>query len=277
MNIPPRFRWLSAAILFGVVLGVAGVYLKRSSDVFRQHQEAVPKLQAMESSGVDELKEIVATGQPPENVAGRIYDYTDRIGEVASTMGAAERKPLLAAQRVFAQMAPQMAVYEKTFKELDAAGGSSPATLGSQEVIRDRIAMVKRFQVANHALLEFYRSVETSYRVELDKEGLTSAVKSQVMNGFRNGACVDVNLTIRESDEKIAVILLKLLELFSREWGDWKVQDAGELAFEHDVALTEYHVLQDELRAVSARQQAAQKELLKRTEQQQKQKRPGSA
>jgi hypothetical protein len=263
-----RILWLTLAIVAGAGLGAVIVYFSRLG--LPDSRKALRQLEELDKNSLTALKESVGNDHVPDNISGRIQDYTVRIGEAAAGLGVNERKPVLAAQRVFLPMVGLMADYEKAFKELDSAGGSSPATLVSQEVIQERIVLARRLLAANQALLGFFRSVEAQYRVELEKEALPGEMKTQVMSGFRTGASIDLYLKIRESDDQLTASVLKLLELLSRSWGTWSVQPKGELAFERKADLAEYQTLQSEMLAATERQRSAQKELLQRAEQQQR-------
>lgn len=268
MNVSRRTLWLALAVVVGAGLGAGIVYFSRLG--LPTSRSALRQLEELDKNSLTALKESVGRDQIPENISGRIQDYTIRIGEAAAGLGVNERKPVLAAQRVFVPMVGLMADYEKAFKDLDSAGGSSPATLVSPEAILDRIALARRLLAANQALLEFFRSVEAQYRVELEKEALPGAIKSQVMSGFRTGASIDLYLKIRENDGQLTAAVLQILELLSRSWGTWSVQPKGELAFERKSDLAEYQLRQKEMLAATERQRAAQKELLRRAEQQQR-------
>ncbi|MDB6173638.1 MAG: hypothetical protein JWL59_2949 [Chthoniobacteraceae bacterium] len=248
-------------ILFVTCLGFVGMELDRRELLpWRNYSHATGR-QSEQPPG-----KLVEPSQVPEDVAARIKDFTARISEAATAMNPNERKALLATQRVFAPLVPKMAAYEGAVKMLNDAGITSPATLVSQETLRERITMIKRLKQANHALLEFYRNIEKNYQQELGKEKLPLEVKKDAMGGFRRGASIEANLAVRECDEQIQTTRLQILEFLDREWGAWKVQPAGELAFEHDSALSEYMALQETLRLTSQRQQAAQKELITRSE-----------
>lgn len=259
---------MALAIMAGAGLGAGIVYFSRLG--LRDSSKALRQLEELDKNSLSALRESVGNDQVHGNISGRIQDYTVRIGEAAAGLGVNERKPLLAAQRVFLPMVGLMADYEKAFKDLDSAGGSSPATLVSQEVIQERVILARRLLAANQALLEFFRSVEAQYRMELEKEALPGTMKGQVMSGFRTGASIDLYLKIRESDDQLTASVLRLLELLSRSWGTWSVQPKGNLAFERKSDLTEYQFLQGEMLAATERQRSAQKELLQRAEQPQR-------
>ncbi len=233
-------------------------------------KEGLKELDAIQRGSIDDLKEVVIDGRASENAVQRIEDYTARIGEVAAALKPNERKSLVAAQRVLGRLTPQMAAYENALRELNEAGASAPGTLTSMEVIDDRVKMTERFQSANWALSDFYRDLETNFKAELDKEQLPETMKAEVMGGFRRGASVDINLTIRECDQEIAANLLATLELFKKQWGLWTVEPDGTLAFDDNAPFGEYTALQEKLRSAGERQQSAQKELLKRAEQEQR-------
>ncbi|MES2571933.1 MAG: hypothetical protein V4710_18005 [Verrucomicrobiota bacterium] len=172
-----RFRLLMAIGLI-VGVGIVGVTLDRCGKFPGRLYRGALQNDATPGDPVDILKESPSGGPGPEDVAARINDYTARISEAAAAMNPNERKALLAAQRVFAPMVPKMAAYERAVKTLNDAGITSPATLSSQEVLRERIGMIRRLKLANNALLEFYRNVEKNYRLELDKEKLPPTVKT---------------------------------------------------------------------------------------------------
>ena len=251
-------------IVLLIALAFGGWWLLRKQSARQNDQASIGQLDSIRKDSVDALRETLSSGQTPDNVSDRIQDYTEKIGAAAAAMSAQERKPLMAAQRVFAPMAAKMAAYEVALKELNSAGAALPETLTSPEAIALRIGMVNRFLSANHELQEFCRGVDKSYSAELDKEDLPGAMKGNIIGGFRRGAAVDLNLRIREDDEQIATTLMSILELLSREWGKWKVQPQGEVSFDHEAARGEYSNHQEQLLRITDRQRAAQEELLHR-------------
>lgn len=205
-----------------------------------------------------------------EKIAARIHDYTMKIGDAALAMKPEERKPLFAAQRVYAQMAKPMAAYEEAFKQLSDAGFASAATLRTPESIAERLEMVRHFEIANRDLREFYKHIDKRYREEIEKEELPAATRAGVIEGFRRGANVDLNLTIRRCDDQLAKALRRVLELMTREWGQWKVAPDGDALFLNESARAEYAELLKQIRATTEQQQNAQRELLLRTQEQER-------
>jgi hypothetical protein len=162
-------------------------------------------------------------------------------------------------------LAPLLQTYAHELKALQEEGFSAPASLSSRDAIRARSESVSRFDKANADLLTFYRRVEEAYRAELKKERLSELVQTQAVEGFRAGAHIPLNITIREADAALARLMQKTLGILDENWGRWRVAENDEVLFDEANALAQFSAVQNELQQTAERQRRAQTELLEAT------------
>jgi hypothetical protein len=205
-------------------------------------------------------EEVPSDGTSVEQAASKIQSYTNRIATTAAAMGPENRKALFATQRVFAKLAPLVAAYEAALRDLNQAGGATPATLKSREDLAARIGLVRQFMSAGRSVWQFYSELEKNFGNELAREKLPESTRREVLVAFRRGASIDENLLIRDCDREIGAGLLEVLELLRRYWGGWSVRGSA-ILFEEDAMLGEYLAIQEKVRLATERQQQAQKQL----------------
>lgn len=202
--------------------------------------------------------------------ARRLKEFKSTLEEAAGKLNPEERKPLLAAQELVARIQPQMAEYEATMKALAEARYVAPASIKTVEELKDRRALVQRFDDANEALIRYFKNAERDYRDALGKLGVADNLKQGVLEGFRRGGNFELNLKIHESNRQLAVSMQEMLKLLNREWGAWRTDERGAAIFDHEDAVKEFETLQGELTAAAARHDAAEKKLIERAAKSQK-------
>jgi hypothetical protein len=227
-----------------------------------QRAEGLRQLDAARNDMVDALRRSVETGEPVEDPAKHLQEYDARLTNATEHLSAAERRPVIAGQRVLARLTPLLQNYTRELKTLENEGFTKPASLASREAIHARAEAVSRFDKANAELLTFYRGVEDAYREELKKERINEMALRQAVDGFRAGANIPLNITIREADAALAQLMQKTLDLLDRSWGRWRVADTGEVLFDEDEALAQFSAVQNELQQTAERQRVAQNELI---------------
>jgi hypothetical protein len=256
-----------AIVLGAVALGGAfgvGVWVGRLSMKPHASGEALAKIESARIKAVKAATQPLGETAGQQSSAQRLEEFRVTLGEAAKNLNAEERKPLQAAQQLVARIQPQMREYEAALKALTVAGFVSPMTLKTQDDIRTRGALVKRFQAANEALADYFKNAEGNYRTALDKLGVNEKMRESVLVGFRRGGNFDLNLEIHEANRQLATTMLEMLKLLSDEWGAWRTNDANEVIFDHVEAVKEFEMLQGQLTFAATRQDAAQKKLIER-------------
>jgi hypothetical protein len=230
-----------------------------------QQAEGLRQLDAARHEMVSSLRRSVENGETVDDPAAQLEDYNARLGRASEHLSDTDRKPVIAGQRVLARLTPLLQTYARELKQLETDGFTAPASLPSRESIQTRSQSVTRFDRANAELLSFYRGVEEAYRAELDKERLSETARTQALEGFRRGANIPLNVTIRETDATLARLMQKTLDLLDKQWGRWHVEESGEVLFDDADALAEFSAVQTELQQTADRQRVAQNELLEAT------------
>jgi len=200
----------------------------------------------------------------PVSGANRLKEFKATLGEAAGKLSADERKPLIAAQELVARVQPKMAEYEASLQALAEARYVAPASIKTQDELKARRELVKRFNDSNEALIQYFENAERDYRAALDKLGVADKVKEGVLAGFRRGGNFDLNLKIHESNRQLAASMLEMLKLLDREWNAWRTNERGAAIFDHEDAVKEFETLQGELTAAAARHESAERALIER-------------
>lgn len=242
-----------------------GVWVGRRSTRPSAIAEVATKIDAARMHAIEMVTQPFAEKSPQFSGAGELENFKATLGEEAQKLNAEERKPLLAAKELVVKIQPQMAEYEASLRELNAAGFVAPATMKTQEELRDRGTLVQRFNTANEALADYFKNAESNYRAALERLGVAGNVKDGVLAGFRRGGNFDVNLKVHEANRQLAATMMEMLKLLGREWGAWKTTGNNEVIFDHEEAVKEFETLQGQLTAAAAREAAAEKELIERT------------
>ena len=232
--------------------------------------EAMAKIESARANVVESAASTPAVGLAPVSGASRLKEFKATLGEAAGKMSTEERKPLLAAQELVARVQPKMAEYETTLKTLSDARYVAPASIKTQEDLKARRSLVKRFNESNEALIRYFQNAESDYRAALDKLGVAINLKEGVLAGFRRGGNFDLNLKIHESNRQLAASMLEMLKLLDREWGFWRTNERGAAIFDHEDAVKEFETLQGELTAAASRHEAAERMLIERAAKSQK-------
>jgi len=249
-----------------LVLAFVAFVVRESGRQYRERQEhrleGLRELDAARDDMVGALRRSVEGGEVTGDPAKQLQEYDARLTAATENLSAAERKPVVAGQRVLGQLTPLLQSYARELKTLQDEGFSTPASLSSREAIHARSEAVSRFEKANADLLTFYRGVEAVYRAELKKERLGDAVEMQAVSGFRSGANIPLNITIREADASLAQLMQKTLDLLDKQWGRWRVTENDEVLFDDEDALAAFSAVQTELEKTAERQRIAQTQLL---------------
>ena len=254
---------LAGVFALGVVSGRRSVQRSVANDAMAKIETARDK--AMEAAATPP-----AADESPMSGASRLNEFKATLSEAAGKMSAEERKPLLAAQELVARVQPQMAEYEATLKALAEARYVAPASIKTQEELKERRALVQRFDDANEALIRYFKNAEHDYRTTLDKLGVADNLKQGVLDGFRRGGNFELNFKIHESNRQLAASMQEMLKLLNREWGAWRTNERGAAIFDHEDAVKEFETLQGELTAAATRHESAEKKLIERATKSQK-------
>ena len=175
-----------------------------------------------------------------------------------------EQKIAEAERRIFAAAPAKQAAYETAFEELNSAGIVHAASLPSRGAIHKRAEMVKRFDDANTALEEIFKSARETLRSELLRQGFSEYTSSKAAARFAERANVELILKIRACDRASNTVFLQLLDLLDTRWGTWKPGAEDRLQFDNIPDANAYNALRQKIVEIGAAQQAAQAEVQRR-------------
>ena len=264
IHLSDRLLAICAGVLALLIVFAAGVLVGRRSVKPGAASEAMAKIENARVQVVEAAAAPAVVGKPPMSGADRLREFKTALREAAGKLNGDERKPLLAARELVAQVQPPMAEYETTLKALADARYVAPASIKTQDDLKARKSLVKRFNESNEALIRYFQNAERDYRAALDKLGVAENVKAGVIDGFRRGGNFDLNLKIHESNRQLAASMFEMLKLLDREWGSWRTDERGAAIFDHEDAVKEFETLQGELTAAAARHEAAERKLIER-------------
>ena len=259
-----------AGILALLMVFAAGVWVGRRTAPPAGAGEAMAKIESERGQAIEAAALSQTAGRAPISGANRLKQFKATLKEAAEKLSEEERKPLLAARELVARMQPQMAEYETTLKALADARYVAPASIKTQDDLKARRSLVKRFSEANEALIRYFENAERDYRAALDKLGVADNLKEGVLDGFRRGGNFDLNLKIHESNRQLAASMQEMLKLLDREWGAWRTDERGAAIFDREDAVKEFETLQGDLTAAAVRHEAAEKKLIERAAMSQK-------
>ncbi|MEO7318503.1 MAG: hypothetical protein ABIZ56_05905 [Chthoniobacteraceae bacterium] len=253
-----------AGILALLMVFAAGVWVGRRSLRPSGAGEAMAKIESERVQAIEAVVLSQTAGRAPISGADRLKQFRATLKEAAEKLSEDERKPLLAARELVARVQPQMAEYETTLKALADARYVAPASIKTQDDLKARRSLVKRFSEANEALIRYFENAERDYRAALDKLGVADNLKQGVLDGFRRGGNFDLNLKIHESNRQLAASMQEMLKLLDREWGGWRTDERGAAIFDREDAVKEFETVQGDLTAAAVRHEAAEKKLIER-------------
>ncbi|MDQ3622678.1 MAG: hypothetical protein M3463_09345 [Verrucomicrobiota bacterium] len=242
----------TAALVVGLTLGFIGGRLT-----------APPRAPDSES-GAPHGQSAAAPYSTPVAVVPASPDPEQLVSDLAANLPPDDRKALEAAQRLMSSVSAQVAEYQEVLATLQQAGLVKPETLNSEGEIDERAVLVRRFAAATEPLVSFFKKLEANFSRELTRVNYPARLRQGVLRGFLKSAHVELNVTIRECDREMANTMLKILELLKREWGAWRVEPDGKVAFTNAAAAQEYQRLAAQLGETARRQETAQNELAAR-------------
>jgi hypothetical protein len=175
-----------------------------------------------------------------------------------------DQKIAEAERQIFAAVPQKQAAYEKAFAELNAAGMVRSASLPTRDSIHQRQEMVKRFDDANTALEEVFKSAEETLRSELLRQGFSEYTSARAAARFAQRANVDLILKIRACDRESDAAFLQLLDLLDARWGAWKPNAADHVLFNSTTDANAYNALRQQIVEIGVTQQSAQAEVQQR-------------
>lgn len=248
---PAVWKQSALLVIVGVACGIAiGALITRS-----RHSAAPPPANPEGSEPAVPLVNAPAASELEKTLS-----------QLTAPLSPDDWKAIQAAQRLMSAIAPKTLAYEKALGELRQAGLVQPDTIKSKEDIDARAQLVRNFKAATDPLVDCYKNFESNYRRELEKLKYPENLRDSVMSDFRKSAQIELNATIRQYDAEMATNMLSTLELLSREWGAWRVDAEGKVAFTNPAAAQEYGRLAAQLAETADRQSAAQADLAKKLE-----------
>jgi len=244
------------------VIGFSGMTWQAAQN--RHAMEAVNKV---ERDMAGNLRETLKNAKgDPSSALAQFNKLSDTLGQASSQMSGRDKRAAEAGQHFTKMLSAKVQLYSDAYKPLSKAGFAQAKGIASKDDIGHRRGLVNAFGDANKQVTDFYKASERTFRTELEKENLDGPYIDQVLRGFRESASVDIVLRVRKCDEELVAQMNKLLDIYEREWGAWRVDDAGKVIFVNPDAVKEFNGAQKSIVEIAERQKAAQEEIIKKAE-----------
>jgi hypothetical protein len=127
----------------------------------------------------------------------------------------------------------------------------------SREELSEMRGKVNAISKAAESAQASVRRHEEIFIEELEKAGVPSAVSREYLALFssRYNKMREPLLALNESDKECADIVMKIIDLFIREWGNWKLNESAQMiAFDNKTATEEYEKIATQLAAAATKQ-----------------------
>ncbi|MFV2072882.1 MAG: hypothetical protein ACC742_09565 [Thermoanaerobaculales bacterium] len=113
-------------------------------------------------------------------------------------------------------------ISEEAKIELFESGSLSIASLTSQIMVWERISLVKSYQKAIAAVVEWIRSLPDSFRSGLEEVALSERRIEEERATFESNLDLARVLGVYESDQEILDLSREILRLLADSWGSWE-------------------------------------------------------
>lgn len=264
--------WLLLAVVFVVallLLATGAYFLQEDLETQeKEREEKIGEVTALFEETKQRQREKLESGdavgagkQAEEDLAG----IAAKISEAKQSFSGDDAKIFDATNKLIARTQEHLGTYNQAVAELYESGLVRAATLPTLEDLHARRELVKKFRETNARFQQYQMTAPQTYRALLEEQDVKPATLQQAMAGFEQayGQQKGLILTVRQSDEKFAVLLLEILDLLENHWGRWEYSEAEEMiTFEDDAVVEDYQEALAELEQVAVAQAEAQEKLL---------------
>ena len=147
------------------------------------------------------------------------------------------------------------------YTAFDAAGGVSAKGLTSKEAIVARRDLLAKTIASNNAYLEFVKTEEDSYRVELDKTPLVQGDVDTLVKQFDERTNLGVSIKLRATETEALKAGDDTLDFLAKKLGSWSVSEAGNITFKKGADRATMNELGKKYNAKATELQGYQKQL----------------
>jgi len=163
------------------------------------------------------------------------------------------------------RMQPIMREYSTATKQLQQPSVLDMRGVERREQLGAKKNSVKKFMTANDNLRNFVVNGEKICQEELERAQMPPEARATALKGFQQGFAKtkEVNLQIREDDQRMGVAMLGMLELLDSNWGKWRYNTArAKVVFDDDAVLDKYVTYREELETAAREQVKLQAKLV---------------
>lgn len=254
-------RTVTFLVVFGLMVVSQFVQLSQRAQTSR----AMSDFQKAARDASDAQRAALARGEPlsPEEGQNLAAAASNELRKVAASSTGDERRAAEAAQAFTEQL---LAANTRYNAALNAIGLDTFLQLSSHThaaKIAARRKAVQDFAAANAAMQALQANGSARLRAELEQRRVSAAVIRSTLAGYEESSASRLPLIakIRETDTRLAQIMLDFLDVAEGKLGKWELQPGGEVAFEKDEALTRYNALLQQFDSLATEQRDYQLQL----------------
>ena len=184
--------------------------------------------------------------------------------QAAQTSSSTESKLAQAWNAYFERMQSVTRAYAQAQQAWEQARVLDASLYASRQVISEKRQIAVRLQEENQNMTRFLRNSAVYYKEELKKLDLPAEEESEARDGFlaKTVPRHKIMLEIREQDEEIFQAALGILDTLSAHFGEWTVDDKGEVQIADTATSKRLKEFKDRMNTAAQKEADAQARLL---------------
>ena len=190
-------------------------------------------------------KEELADDKSVENIS----KLSKGMEDLASGSKSRQAKALGIVGKVMQQLPLPISRNNEAVEKLVEAGGVDPRTMQDRSHILRRQGMVNAMLKTSRELDKVYMNLEPTLRAQLKKAGFEPNEIEWMVKKWRTGAMPELHAKLREADRQVAEAMLGMLQFLDASFGEWHIDNDGDLVFEMESLFTQYTQLKAKLGA----------------------------
>ncbi|MEO1236078.1 MAG: hypothetical protein AAFX76_04750 [Planctomycetota bacterium] len=202
----------------------------------------------------------------PESQVSRMERELDRLDRFAGRMRGDDKQMFEAAADAMRTLEAPIKDYFTALETLAAAGGIDPVTLPNRKTIRHRMLKLDAVAEAGVAMGRAVEHAEPYLRARLAECGVEGPEAEAFLEGWKQGANLDLVRRIRETDVRLVAAMRGLLQTLHDGVGHWVVDRHGEVMFDDGDLLARYNTYFLAMESAARDQIQAQRLLAFRTQ-----------
>ncbi len=259
-------KGIAGSIINGVLLIVFGIAAVAG---FNKAIASRQLSQNLHNDAQDMQASVKQSYNPKTGITNTDFKTFDKMqgdmNAAAQTMSGDDALASQAMSRYLARMRSGMEQYHAAATQLRTAHILSTADLTDKAQIASRRQLLQDFMAANENLKNVTTNSETSLRADLDSLKISPAKIDAVMAGFdaKFAPRRDLDLKIRECDDRMAQSMSAILDLLETDWGQWHFSATDKkIYFDRTAARRVYQESIQSIKVTSEEQVTLQGELV---------------